>query len=479
MTSNSYYYKWFQKIIAFFIELFFVVAVLASLYVFTSVLSGIIRAIAYAAIIMVYIGIIYFFKDKIKNQINKLYIDIQKLDRKKMLIIILLTSIVLKIIFTIFFNYDATVGGDVEIYNEITDHIIETGDIHSDAISHLYGVALHFVLFRLLGLPLHIGLFLVMTAGSVINFFSFEKIIGKDRAFMAVMLYLIMPSTVFMSFCPTHEIFVYLYISLFLFVYNKMLKEENNTKIVLFGTLCVLSTVLTCFVNPGGYIIYIIMVLSIFLSNLKTKKKVAIAICLLLAILCSNGLSKFLNVNEYTTTINTYTILIHGTNPEALGEQVDGYPLKQMRMFIYENTLDFSQEGFVYAAKSVFKNQCIYLLTHPVNLLRLIVHKLYILWSGVHYPLELANFYGALTGFIYYLFLGISTLIYLFVLSIGLVFNKKKNIDNISISNYKLELLGVVGLTLICIVVNKYSIYVTLFIYLIAFYRSCIGEKDA
>ena len=225
---------------AFFIELFFVVAVLSSLYVFTSPLSGFVRVIAYVAIISIYFAIIYFFKDKIKNLINRLYFQIQKLDRKKMLIIILLTSLILKVIFTIFFNFDATVGGDVEIYNEITDHIIETGDIHSDAISHLYGVALHFVLFRLLGLPLHVGLYLVMTAGTLINYFSFEKIIGKEKAFMAVMIYLIMPSTVFMSFCPTHEIFVYFYISLFLFVYNKLLKEENTGKILLFSVLCVL-----------------------------------------------------------------------------------------------------------------------------------------------------------------------------------------------------------------------------------------------
>ena len=52
-----------------------------------------------------------------------------------------------------------------------------------------------------------------------------------------------------------------------------------------------------------------------------------------------------------------------------------------------------------------------------------------------------------------------------------LVYNRKKD-DEISISNYKLELLGVIALTLLCIVVNKYSVYVTIFVYMISFYRA-------
>ncbi len=479
MTDNSFYYGWFQKIIEFFIELFFVAAVLASLYVLTSFLNGTIRIIVFIVTVVFYLAVIYLLKDKIRKLLEKLIDHIRRLELKQMMIIILLSSLILKVLCTILFNFDATTSGDVEIYDQIADQIVKTGDIHSDAISHLYGVALHFVLFKLLGLPLHVGLYIVFTAGTIINFFSFEEMIGKDKAFMAVMAYLLMPSTVFMSFCPTHEIFVYLYISLFLFVFNRLLKEESLGKTLMYGFLCVLSTVLTCFVNPGGYIIYIIMVLSIVLSNLVIRKKAIIALCLILSVFCSNNVSKFLNVNEYTTTINTYTILIHGTNPESLGEQVDGYPLKQMRKYIYENTLDFSENGFVDAAKNVFISQCLHLLSHPVTLVRLVIHKIYILWSGVHYPLELANFYGALKGILYYAFLALSTLIYLSVLSFGLLFHKKTDNDFIAISNYKLELLGVVGLTMFCIVANKYSIYVTLFIYLIALYRSFIGEENA
>ena len=472
MESSLYYFKWFQKIISVFIDIFFFVAPLASLYVLTNAFQGAIRIVLYIVLISAYLAVIYFFRDKIKTVLFSVQNYLDRFDTKKMCIIILVFALIVKVLFTILFNYDATVEGDVQIYNDIADHIIETGDIHSDAISHLYGVALHFVVFKLLGLPLHVGIFIVFMIGTMINFFSFKELIGKNKAFMAVMFYLVMPSTILLTFCPTHELFIYLYISLFLFVYNRLIKSEEIKKIVLYSVLVVLSLVLACFVNPGGYIAYIIILLTALLSNVKWSKKAIIIACLLVSILCSNALSSYLNVNEYSTTINTYTILIHGTNAESLGEQVDGYPLKQMRKFIYENTLDFSQEGFVYAAKNVFMNQCLYLLKHPVTLVRLIAHKIYILWSGVHYPIELAQHYNALGSIVYYLFLAISTIIYLFVFTLGNVYYHKKENDDICVSNYKLEVLGVIALTMMCILANKYGIYITLFIYFTAFYRT-------
>ena len=217
--------------------------------------------------------------------------------------------------------------------------------------------------------------------------------------------------------------------------------------------------------------------LAIVLSNLKPSKKAMIFAVLVISVLCSRWLTTFLQVYEYRTTMNTFTILIHGSNPWSLGEQVDGYPLDQMRKYIFENTLDFTHDGFVDAAQHVLLNQYKYLLTHPLTLIRLVIHKTYILWSGMHYPIELGNHYGSINGFVYYALLAFNTLVYLFVLTVGLVFYRTKD-DGMLISNYKLEFLGVFALTMFCIVANKYSLYVTLFLYLIAFYRAEIGTDE-
>lgn len=462
-----------------FIDIFFIAAPLASLYVFTSFLNGTIRLIAFALLIVIYLLIIYFFKDRIREFLDLFLRKMDTLDQKKMMFILTIVFLIEKVIYTILFNYDATISGDIKIYSDIADQIIATGQIHSDAISHLFGLALHFVAIRKLGMPLHIGLTIVFYLGTMFNFVSFSKILGKNKAFLAVFLYILMPSSIMMTFSPTHEVFVYMYISIFLFSFNKMIEENNIYRSIFFAFVMIISTILTCFVNPGGYIIYIILLLSLILSNLAWKKKTVVLVCLLASIVSSNMISEYLNVNEHSTTINTYTILIHGTNAESLGEQVDGYPLKQMRMYIYDHDeMHFTDEDFELAARNVFIRQVVYLFTHPVTLVRLIMHKTYLLWSGVHYPVELAKYYNAMGTFAYYLLLAISTFIYLFVLTLGNVYRKDKDMDDIYISNYKLELLGVIALTMLCIVTNKYSLYVTLFIYLISFYRAELNENE-
>ena len=471
MENRLSYYNWFQNIISVFIDMFFYVVPLVTLYVFTVSFEGYIRLIVYAILLLVYCLVIYFFREKIKPLMSYVLEKISCLDIRTMFLIITLSAVLLKIVFTIFFNYDATVSGDIEIYNDIAEGIIKTGNIHSEEISHLYGVALQFVLFKLIGIPLHVGLFIAIYIGITANFFSFCKIVGKEKSFLLTMLYLLMPSTSFFTFSPTHEVFVFMYVSVFLYFYNKMLAESDTKKTAVYLFVTVASTVLTCFVNPGGYILYVIMALTALFSNIRIDKKILVISALLVSILCSSLLSSFLEINEYKTSMNTYTILIHGVNPNSLGEQEDGYPLKQMRMYIYENTLDFSEDGFLDAAKHVLINHYLFLLKNPLVLFRLIIHKIYILWSGVHYPIELANHYGAVSGLLYLFFLGINTLIYLFMVTVGLVYYRKKQ-DSVFVSNYKLELLGVAAMTLLCIVVNKYSVYATMFIYLTSFYRA-------
>ena len=477
MNNNYSFYNWFQKIISICIDIFFVGAVLATIYVFTSPFSGWIKYLLFVVGIIGYGVVYYFFRDYVYKYLNILLDKVSKLDKKKMAIIIFVTMLITKIIYTMFFNFDATDGGDIEIYNDIAEQIVNSGNIHSNAISHLYGVALHFALFKFLNIPLHVGLFVFILIGTLANFYSFSNIVGKDKAFLVVMLYIIMPSTALLSLCPTHEVIFYAYLSLTLFLLNLMIGSNNKYKTILYSFLCIVFVVLGCVVNPGGMLIYIVMILCVLFTNIDKYKKIMIIFTLIMSILLGNVVNKVLDVDEYVTTMNTYTILIHGSNPNSLGEQVDGYPLKAMRMYIYtrEDLMDFSKQSFMISGRHILFEQYKYLLLHPVTFIRLIIHKMYILWSGVHYPIELANHYGAMNNVVYYLLLVVNTLIYLLGLTIGL-FSRNKQSDKIGISIYKLEFLGVFALTMLCVVLNKYSIYATIFIYLISFYR--MGDRN-
>lgn len=471
MSKTNSYYNWFKKVINVFINLFFGFALLSSLYVFTYPFNETIKTYIYIGFLVIYFLFVYFFKDKIKNLLLKLLTKTEKLDVKTMIVIISFVLILIKIIYTLFFNYDATKNGDLSIYNDIANQIAFSNNINNNEISHLLGVGFHLALIKKIGLPLHIGVFVVFFIGTIINFLSFRRIVGKDKAFFIVMMYILMPSTMMMTFCPTHELFVYLYFSMFLFVFNCLLETALNIKKLLLALALIVVVTLCIMVNPAGYLLVIILVLSILLSNVDLLKKGIIILVVALSLLSSSAIEKSFNFDKLQTDLNTYSILIHGSNVISNGEQLDGYPKDAAIDYLDEQGIERSLENRLYGMKQVLKKQYIYLLSHPIELIKLLAHKFYICWSGDFYSLEVAYIQNALSNYMYYGMLALSTLIYLLFISIGVLFNKKVD-DDIYISNYKLALLGVVGLLLVSLVLNKYSIYVTIFIFLISIYRS-------
>ena len=469
MRSDLHYQNWFTKLISFLIDIFFVLAAISSLFVFTSFITGVLKYCVFVLILLFYFLIIHFCKDRIKAILGKILGFVEQIDQKRMVLIIIAFAFVMKIVYTILFSFDATVGGDISIYNEIADQIVATGELKSSAISHLFGMAAHMALIKLLGIPLHVGMFIAVVIATVVNFLSFSSIIGKDKSFICTMIFLLMPSTCFLSFCITHEIFVYLYFSLFLFLMNLFLRTEETRRKIVLSVLITIDIILACVVNPAGYVIYVIIFLIVLLSNVDRNRKMILILILFLSVFGSKTIDRIIDTNEYVTTLNTYSILIHGSNIGSMGEQQDGFPHMMMRNYLTEHSMEFTHDNFKIAAREVLFNQYRYLLTHPTDLFRLIVHKIYIQWSGVHYPIELANVYEAVNGLLYYSMLGINTLIYLFVLTVQIVYSQKRKEDRICVSNYKLTVLGVLAITMLSVVLNKYLLYITLFIYFIAF----------
>ncbi len=469
------YCNWLKKIINVLIEMLLFFAIAVTLYVFTSAFSGVKRLMLFFVILVLYISFIILFKKQLKIIIIKINNILEKIDSKKMLVIISITMIILKILYTFFWNYDATLEGDIGIYNQIANQIIATGSLRSDSISHLLGIGSHLALFKVFQIPLHIGVFIVYFIGTIINFLSFKEIVGKNKAFIIVMLYIVMPSSILLSFCPTHEVFLYTYISIAIFFLNMFIKSNNAAKKIISSSLIIIFSFLACFVNPSGYIILIIIGLIILLSKICLKKKIILVFVLLFSITSINVFTSFIETNDFNTTFNTYAILIHGSNPNSLGEQVDSYPVQEMDKYLKAHGLHTNEENVIYAEKMVLLEQYKYLITHPIVFGKLIAHKFYILWSGNHYSIEMAHNFKEINDIEFYILLCINTLIYLFVLTIGLIYSKKTD-DGICISNYKLVILGCFAITMLSVVLNKYSLYVTLFIYLISFYKISIDE---
>ena len=476
MNFTSNYYKWFEKIILFITQIFIACAAMASIYVFSSSFTGMMKYFVLGITALTYILVVSFFRDSIKEMLNKLLSLFGKLEVWKMLLIISATLALGRLVCSLFFGFDASVDGDISIYCNIAGMLVQ-GTKPDMVISHLYGMGVHIAVFELLHIHLTVGTFIAVLIATLVNFISFKELFGKEKAFFVTMFYVLMPSTSLFTMCPTHEIFVYLYISVFIFSLNRFLKENNRWMMIAYIALCSVCTALCTFVNPSGYMLYIIMLLVIVLSSADRLKKLLIVVMIVLSFLGNGFVSSGMDEDQYTTKMNTYNILIHGVNPESLGEQIDMYPEHQVKQYLYNHNMEINHENSLYGANKVLINHYIYLLKNPAVLFKLIVHKFYILYSGVHYPINLANHYGAFNGPVYFVILAINTLMYLFMITVGLVYGEKKN-RNLLVNNYHLALLGNLGVTMLCIVVNKYSVYVTMFIYFICMYRSCLGESE-
>lgn len=476
MNSTSYY-NWFKKVIAIFIELFFFFTVISCLYVFTEPFSGIMKAIVFV-IIAVVIGLfLYFFRNKIKDIINKLIHLISKLNTKQKVCVIILTMLVLKVVYTIFLYFDPTQGGDIGIYSNIADHILENGIFGSNEISHLMGLGIHLAVIKGLGIPYHIGIFVIFLIGNIINFFSFKNIIGENKSFLVVMLYILMPSTMLLTFCPTHEIFIYLYFSIFICVLNCLVKTDNLRNRILLSIVLVIDVILANSVSPMGKLLYIIMGLLVLLSNIDKINKIIVICLLVISLLGSNLISDKISPNDYRTTWNTYSILMYGSSIECNGEHSDTYTQETIRNY-YTNHPE--EEDTIENVTVVLRNQLIsnyiYLLSHPIDMVKLFAHKYYKFWSGDHYSIEIMNSYLGINTYIYYLLLIISEFIYLGINALSIALYREKE-DDINISNSKLLLLGVVGVLILSLVLNKYSIPITIFMFMIAVYRTDLIEE--
>lgn len=239
MNLSGNYYKWFRTVINFCIYFFFIFALISNLCLYASVFSGALRYVVFIMLGLCVIAAGIFFRDRIKEVINRLLEFISRLSSGKLLSIIIITAVVLKAVAYIFFFFDSTLGGgDITIYASIAERIVENGfSSVSNEIYYLAGMGAHLAIFKYLGIPSHLGIFIVFLTGTLINYFSFKNVMGKEKAFLAIMCYLLMPSTSLLTFCCTHELFVYFYFSIILYLLSFLCRETDYKKIMVYGIL--------------------------------------------------------------------------------------------------------------------------------------------------------------------------------------------------------------------------------------------------
>ncbi len=469
--GKNNYYNWFRTIVNACIALFFLFSFVSNLFAYASVFEGILKYVVVAVLFVAVALTVFIFKERIRKIINVMTEKLSLLSFRQMFFILMAIAIVLKAFYYAFFFFDSTAfGQDITIYAQIADKIAE-GGIRSvkNQIYYLVGMGVHLSIFKKISIPYHLAIFFVFLLATMIDFYSFSKHIGKEKSFILILLYLLMPSTSMLTFCITHELYVYLYFSLIFLFLNMFLERDDMKGLIIDAVLLIVFISLNQTVSPMGKIWFILLVLLVLLSNLDLKKRGLLALVLVISFLCSDVLTTRLETN-FISQGNNYEQLLIGSDLESMGRHTDGKGRKAARKYWESRGVSLTLDNIMEGQRLALIEQYKYLITHPDKLLKLLSYKFFVAWSGDFYSLEYAHNMGSINDIVYSVMLVIGSLIWLFTVTAAIVYHKKDE-RPISVYNYEIILLGVAAVLLITEIMNKYSCYMTLFIYFIAFAR--------
>ena len=481
MTSNrenNNYYIWFRYIVNTCIALFFLFSLVSNLFVYVSVFNGWTKYLLLIVIAAVFAFIVVKFKELLRKWLNQAITYLQRYSFWQLIGCVIAISIILKAFYYAFFFFDSTkFGQDITVYANLADKIAEGGIASVDRqIYYLVGMGIHLSIFKKLSIPYDLGVYVVFLIGTIINFFSFTKYIGKEKTFLLIVLYLLMPSTSMLTFCVTHELFVYLYFSIIFVVLNALMNKDETKDLVLYSFLAIIFISLNQTISPMGKIWFILLALLMLLTRIGIKKRIAILAILLISYFCSNYLTTSLEGNNASKN-NNYEQLLIGCDLESMGRHTDGRGKKAAQAYWEARGQVLTIDNYFEGQKGALIEQYKYLATHPLKLIELLANKFYVAWSGDFYSIEYGHNMGSINDLTFYLMLLTSSFIWLLVISIGTVYYKKKE-ENIGILNYKTILLGVAAVLLITEIMNKYSCYMTLFLYFISFARAELNKTN-
>lgn len=465
MKSHNFY-GWFNKVLSVLISIFIMLSLIAAAYVSCYLFEKNIKVIIFAVTAVSMIIVLALFRKRIYKIINKFFSAINKLDKNKMLLIIVITAIVLKLIYSIFLYFDPTLTNDVTS-NYL--YIVNNGILSNTIGTQLYTFIIHLSVIKFLHIPMHIALFIIVLLTVIINFITFEKIIGKEKSFVATMLYVLMPSTILLSFCPISEIFVMFYISLIMYLFERLIRSNNKKEMLAVSIALSLCIFIENKLNYVGLILMIIVGLTIVFTRLNKEKRICVTGILVFSIVLSN-LSSYALSYEWRNKENLYFTLLHGSNYESGGRFVEDYTFDIVDNYLEVNKLEGTHENQEKALNIALKNNYSKLSSNPVSIVELLANKFYILFSGSHYAVEMLNNTKPISKVLFYCLLGINELLYIVALLIGLVtFTRAHN--HLTISTLELIILMMSVVLLVCEAMNRYSLFLIPYIIIVCITR--------
>lgn len=466
------YYGFINKLTRILISILLFFTLLASLYVCCYLFSEKVKIIIFVILILLFLLLLIFFKKRIQLGLALLLNKISKLTKKQMFLIITILMVVLKILYSLIFYFDPTTTNDVSSrFIELVNLFLNDGILSNTVGDRYYFLTLHLSLFKFLHIPYHIGLFIILS-GSILLMFNTFYNINKEKAFLLLILYIFMPSTMLLTFCPSHELFLMFYLSLFIFSIYTIFESSSILKKVLY-TLLILISIFMC--KCFSYVGSILMII-IFITLLLTKynNKVILTIILVFAISITNIYSYAFSYSWRNKEL-MYHSLLYGTSIESKGTFIEGYPKSIIEGIKNDNKdiniHDLQEEKY----KNELDSNINKLLNNPTDLIKTLSNKFYILFSGNHYSIEMLKNNRNINDILYYVLLGINEIIYIFFIFIGLINNDKNEESYITFIEIIVILISI--MLLINEALNRYALYITPFVFMICLSRVKRIEK--
>ncbi len=473
-----------SKIIGvFFIILFAFILAGKCLYLF-NVLPFSVSIVGTGAIIFIFLGICKYYYNIIDKLSNILYI-IRKQSYLKLLFIIVIVSLLTKIIALFVLNINSIDSHpDINVYVTSASELSENGIVERFAnycysYSHMFWFAVFLSpITKMFGVSqMYLSLYMI-----IINIIStimlYDVVVfrfSKVKAFVAFLLYALLPSQILLPQYITHENALLFFISIAVWLYFKVISScaKKVNKIIAFAFFSVFILFSTM-VNSSGFVVLIsfLIIFTIEVMRGFNRRKVLcgfIKISSLVLVVvfgtmlfnivqisCSNIDEDYVKVNKVVWTL--YVGSNYETGASWSKSDADKFS---------EYDSDYSKSKINDYHMNLLKERYMDLFSKPQNLINLIKTKIISIWGNFDYSLTLANDYilsiNTKTFYNTILFKPLIFINYLILLVLSIfcfisLIKQRNDRKSIFCVFAELYLLGSTALLMLTEISNKYTI---------------------
>ena len=492
-----------NKIIGY-IFIVFLAGVLFSKFLHLLDLVPSVVAVFAVLIIVLFMAIIYKKWDKIYSKIQHKLCFLNKLSLNKMILIVFLTSLLAKLLAIFVFQINSIdYHPDINVYATTANELSLYGYTDKFAgycfdYSHMFWFSLFLVpavkAFGLSQITLSIYIAVILTISNLLIFDTIQYKFNKIKAFVITIIFLLLPSQILLPGFITHEIALFFFSSISLWIYFRILPTIKKLwiKVVLF-TLFFINLLFSTLVNSAGLVLVIAILFVFIISglrkiNLKNFMNTAIkCISLILVIAFGTIMSNCFQLThsklpeDYIKGDKVLWTLYVGSNIETSG----GWSMEDSERFNKNKGILDEKENKEYRKELIFERYSD-MLKNPSQLLNLVTNKFKNMWSSYTYPVGFANdtivdkniqnFYNK------FLFKPFSLLEYVtsvltVILGLYSTIKKRKTEKSDYYLLIELLLLGTTALLLLSECNNKYITWAYIYIY-ISSLALCSGKQS-